>query len=169
MRDEDAGGSAAGGQPGEAGGGPSPVPEHALLRVTDELAIPLAELSYRATRSGGPGGQHVNTSATRVELEFDVVNSPSLTEQQRQRIAERLQNRIDGSGMLRLASSAQRSQHQNREDVTARFARLLADALRERKRRRKTRVPKAAREARLKEKKKRSQVKKGRGPVKGDE
>jgi ribosome-associated protein len=161
MSAEDAGGSAAEGQP--------PVPEHALLRVTDELTIPLAELSYRATRSGGPGGQHVNTSATRVELEFDVGSSPSLTEQQRTRIMEQLQNRIDGSGILRLASSAQRSQHQNREDVTARLARLLAEALHERKRRRKTRVPKAAKEARLKEKKKRSQVKKGRGPVRRDE
>jgi ribosome-associated protein len=98
-----------------------------------------------------------------------VHNSPSLTEQQRSRIMERLQTRIDGAGILRLASSARRSQHQNREDVTGRLARLLADALHEQKPRRRTKVPKAAKEARLKAKKKRSQVKKRRGPVAPDE
>jgi ribosome-associated protein len=147
----------------------SVVPEHALLRVTDELVIPLAELTYRATRSGGPGGQHVNTSSTRVELEFDVGASPSLSDAQRSRIMERLATRIDSAGILRLASSSSRSQHQNREDVTGRLAGLLADALHERKPRRKTRVPRSVKEARLKEKKKRSQVKKRRGPVAPDE
>jgi ribosome-associated protein len=147
----------------------SAVPEHALVRVTEELAIPLAELAYRATRSGGPGGQHVNTSSTRVELEFAVGDSPSLTEAQRARIMDRLATRIDSAGILRLASSSSRSQHQNREDVTARLARLLAVALHEPKARRKTRVPRAAKEARLKEKKKRSRVKKQRGPVTPDE
>lgn len=106
----------------------------------------------------------MNTSSTRVEVEYDVVASGALTESQRSRILERLANRIDGAGVLRLASSGSRSQHQNREDVTARLARLLADALRERKPRRKTKVPRAAKEARLREKKKRSQVKKKRGP-----
>jgi ribosome-associated protein len=145
------------------------VPEHALLRITDTLAIPLAELDFRATRSGGPGGQHVNTSSTRVELIFNVAASPSLTDAQRARIMERLATRIDGSGVLRLGSSAQRSQYQNREDVTARFAKLMADALRERKPRKKTKVPRAAKEQRLQQKKKRAQVKKHRGPVAGDE
>lgn len=149
----------------ESGESEAAVPEHALLRVTDELAIPLAELRYRATRSGGPGGQHVNTSSTRIELEFDVGASPSLTDAQRARIMERLASRIDGAGTLRLASSGSRSQHQNREDVTARLARLLDDALRERKPRRRTRVPRAAKEARLQQKKKRAETKKRRGPV----
>jgi ribosome-associated protein len=170
-------GAATGGDPRGAGpdgdpGGTEPaaqVPEHALLRVSDELVIPRAELGYRATRSGGPGGQHVNTSSTRVELEFDVGASPSLTDAQRARITERLAGRIDSTGVLRLASSGSRSQHQNREDVTARLARLLADALKERKPRRRTKVPKAVKEARLRAKKKRSQVKKDRGPVRGDE
>jgi ribosome-associated protein len=146
----------------------SAVPEHALLHVNDELSIPLAELRYRAVRAGGPGGQHVNTSSTKVELEFDVGASAALSEEQRARILERLATRIDAGGTLRLASASSRSQHQNREDVTARLARLLGDALRERKPRRKTKVPRAAKEARLKEKKHRSDVKKHRGPV-GDE
>jgi ribosome-associated protein len=144
-------------------------PEHALVRVSAELAIPLSELTYRATRSGGPGGQHVNTSATRVELLFDVASSPSLDDRQRARIMEQLANRVDGDGVLRLASSAQRSQHQNREDVTQRFVTLVADALVERAPRRKTKMPRAAKEARLKEKKKRAQVKKHRGPVSPEE
>lgn len=145
------------------------VPEHALLRISDELAIPLAELGYSATRSGGPGGQHVNTSSTRIELTFDVAASPSLSEAQRARIMERLATRIDGAGILRLASAASRSQHQNREDATARLASLLGDALRERKPRRRTRVPRAAKEARLQQKKKRAEVKRRRGPVAPEE
>lgn len=145
------------------------VPEHALLRVNDDLAIPLAEIRYRATRSGGPGGQHVNTSATKVELEFDVAASPSLTDIQRARIQERLANRIDGAGVLRLSSSSSRSQYQNREDATERLARLIADALKERKARRRTKMPRAAKEARLKEKKKRAETKKTRGRPGSDE
>jgi len=145
------------------------IPEHALLRVNDALSIPLAELTYRATRSGGPGGQHVNTSSTRIELEFDVGASPSLSDVQRARIQERLATRIDGSGILRLASSSSRSQHQNREDVTARLARILDEALREQKPRRRTKVPRAAKQARLDEKKKRSRVKKERGQVRLDD
>jgi ribosome-associated protein len=145
------------------------VPEHALLRVNDDLAIPLAEISYRASRSGGPGGQHVNTSSTKIELEYDVGRSAALTDVQRVRIQERLANRIDGDGVLRLSSSGSRSQFQNREDATARLARLLEDALKERKRRRKTKVPRAAKEARLKEKKRRAKTKKERGPVARDD
>lgn len=145
------------------------VPEHALLRVNDALAIPLAEIRYRASRSGGPGGQHVNTSSTKIELEFDVASSPSLSDVQRARIQDRLANRIDADGVLRLSSSGSRSQHQNREDATERLAALLADALKERKRRRRTKVPKRAKEARLKEKKKRAETKKARGPVARDD
>jgi ribosome-associated protein len=144
-------------------------PEHTLLRVNDTLTIPLAEIGYKATRSGGPGGQHVNTSSTRIELEFDVGSSRALTDAQRATIMERLATRIDGNGILRLASSSSRSQHQNREDVTARLGRILADALKEQKPRRRTKVPRAAKEARLQDKKKRARVKKDRGPVSGDE
>jgi ribosome-associated protein len=139
------------------------------LVVNDSLSIPLAELRFRATRSGGPGGQHVNTSSTRVELEYDVANSPSLDEDQRTRIFERLAGRIDSSGVLRLASSRSRSQYRNREDVTARLGRMLAEALRERKSRRPTKPTRAAKEARLDAKRRRARVKKDRGPVSRDE
>jgi ribosome-associated protein len=141
----------------------------APLRISDELSIPLAELTYRASRAGGPGGQHVNTSATRVELSFDVSASPSLSAAQRARILERLANRIDSAGVLRLVSGTRRSQLRNREDVTARFARLLAAALKERTPRRRTTVPRAASEARLKSKRTRSEVKRQRKPVTPEE
>jgi len=144
---------------------PGVVPEHALLRVTDDLVIPLAELEYRASRSGGAGGQHVNTSSTRIEVELNVATSPSFTDAQRARILEKLATRIDSAGILHLTSSGSRSQFQNKEDVTARLARLLAEALKERKPRRKTKVPRATKEARLREKKKRSQTKKDRGSI----
>ena len=143
--------------------------ERDVIVVNDELTVPRAELRYRATRSGGPGGQHVNTSSTRVELEFDVDRSPSLTDAQRATIRARLPNRIAADGVLRLSSRTSRSQHRNREDVTARFQRLLADALRERKPRKRTKTPRAVKEARLREKKRRAQVKKQRGPVSPDE
>lgn len=138
-----------------------------VIRITGGVAVPRSELTFRATRGGGPGGQHVNTSATRVELTWDVANTTALTEEQRARVLQKLANRIDESGTLRLVASENRSQHQNREAVTARFQDLLAWALRTPRPRKRTRPPKAAKEKRLKQKKHRSEVKKlrGRPPV----
>jgi ribosome-associated protein len=138
------------------------------LRVTDTVVVPRTELDYRASRSGGPGGQHVNTSSTRIELIWDVAGTPSLTEAQRARVQEKLANRINAEGRLLLAESGSRSQLQNREVVTARFVELLADALHVPRPRRKTRLPKAERERRLQAKKRRSEVKRLRGPVTRD-
>ncbi|HEX2211831.1 MAG TPA: alternative ribosome rescue aminoacyl-tRNA hydrolase ArfB [Longimicrobium sp.] len=145
------------------------MPEETVLQINDSLWIPRAELTYRATRSGGPGGQHVNTSSSRVELAWDVGASPSLTDEQRARIQEKLANRINGEGVLLMSSSEQRSQHQNRELVTARFAELVAQALVVPKKRIKTKPSRAAKAARLDEKKKRSAVKKMRGAIRHDE
>src|SRR6478672_9598591 len=96
-----------------------------FLQVTPQLRISSVELDYRASRSGGPGGQHVNTSSTRVELWWDVAASPALSEPQRQRLLSRLANRLDGSGRLRLVSSGSRSQLRNREEVTERLRELV--------------------------------------------
>jgi len=142
---------------------------HPLLAVDDSLWVPRAELDFRASRSGGPGGQHVNTSSTRVELTWDVAGSPSLTEAQRARILEKLANRIDGEGVLRLAASEHRSQHQNREAAVRRFVELVRQALHVPKPRKKTRPTRASREVRLRAKKHRSEVKRMRGSVRGDE
>lgn len=145
------------------------VDDTTVVQINDSLWIPRAELTYRATRSGGPGGQHVNTSSSRVELAWDVGASPSLTDDQRARIQEKLANRINSEGVLLMSSSEQRSQHQNRESVTARFAELVAQALVIPKKRIKTRPSRASKEARLDDKKKRSAVKKMRGGIRHDE
>src|SRR6185295_11453071 len=92
-----------------------------FLDVAPDLRVPLAELEFRASRSGGPGGQHVNTSSTRVEVTWDVASSAALSAEQRQRLLARLASRLDGSGRLRLVSSSTRSQLRNREDVTERL------------------------------------------------
>ena len=136
--------------------------DDALLTVNDQLSIPRAELTYRATRSGGPGGQHVNTSSTRVELAWDVEASPSLGDEERARIREKLSNRISGEGVLLLAASEHRSQNRNKEAVTERFVELVRQALVVPKPRKKTRPGRAAREARLHAKKHRSEVKRRR-------
>ena len=140
-----------------------------LLRVSPALVIPLSELEYRATRSGGPGGQHVNTSSTRIELYWNVAASPSLTDEQRALILAKLSGRIDGAGVLRVVASTQRSQLQNREEATERLRSLVAGALRIPKKRKKTKPSKAAREARLRAKKMRSQIKSSRGPVRPED
>ncbi len=139
--------------------------DESVLPINDSLWLPRGELDFRATRSGGPGGQHVNTSSTRVELTWNVAGSPSLTEEQRSRILEKLANRIDGEGVLRLTEGGSRSQHQNREAVTERLQELLRQALHVPKVRKKTRPPRAAREQRLQAKKRRSETKRMRGPV----
>lgn len=139
-----------------------------LLHVTPELALPRAELSYRASRAGGPGGQHVNTSSTRVELVWDVASSPSVSDEQRARILEKLANRISGEGLLLLAASDSRSQHQNREAVTGRFVELLRQALHVPRPRKRTRPTRASREKRIRAKKHRSEVKRSRGRVDED-
>ncbi|HET7601066.1 MAG TPA: alternative ribosome rescue aminoacyl-tRNA hydrolase ArfB [Gemmatimonadales bacterium] len=139
------------------------------LRITDALAIPLAELEYRATRSGGPGGQHVNTSATRVELVWDVARSAALDDATRARLLGRLANRLDSTGRLRLVSSGSRSQFQNREDVTARLVGIVARALTVPKPRKRTRPTAASKARRLERKRRRGALKRERRAPADDE
>src|SRR5213075_2639473 len=84
-------------------------------RINGHLAIPRAELTVRASRSGGPGGQHVNTSSTRIEVVWNVATSRVLRDADRQRLLEKLAARLDGEGNLRIVASDSRSQRQNRE------------------------------------------------------
>lgn len=132
------------------------------LEITPELRLPLAELEYRASRSGGPGGQHVNTSSTRVEVWWDVAGSPSLSEDQRSRLLARLAPRLDTSGRLRLVSSGSRSQLRNREEVTARLQEVVAAALHVPRKRKRTRPSRAAKAARLEAKRRRGTIKRER-------
>jgi ribosome-associated protein len=103
-----------------------------------------------------------------VELLWDVIGSAALSDAQRARILNKLKTRIAEDGVLRLTSSGSRSQHQNKEDVTERFARLIEQALHQPKPRRKTRPSKASKEARLKQKKQRAETKRRRGRVEED-
>ncbi len=130
--------------------------------ISGNLIVPANELRFRYSRSGGPGGQHVNRTETRVELLFDVAHSPSLSEGQRGRLLDRLAGRLDRDGMLHIVSSATRSQLENRADAMARFRALLQSALRPSKRRLATQPTAASRERRLESKKRRGQVKAGR-------
>ncbi len=145
------------------------MPDSSSLEVSPVLRLPLGELEYRASRSGGPGGQHVNTSSTRVELWWDVAQSPSLTEAQRQRLLSRLATRLDGRGRLRLVSGGSRSQLRNREEVTERLCELVAAALIVPKVRKRTRPPRAAKAARLESKRRRAATKRDRRAPRGDD
>ncbi len=127
-----------------------------VLRVTRTLAIPVDELAWRFTTSGGPGGQHANRSSTRAEVRFDVTASPSLGPRQRARLLERL------GPVVRAASGDERSQARNRQAALERLRVRLADALRDRKARVPTAPSGAARARRLEDKRRRSARKRER-------
>jgi len=133
-----------------------------VLKITDGLAIPLDELRFTASLSSGPGGQNVNRVHTRITLWFDVVNSPSLSEDQKALILRRLASRVSKEGVLRVVSQETRSQAANREAASERFAELLRTALQQEPARRKTRVSRMAKLKRLAEKRRRSVLKRER-------
>ena len=133
-----------------------------MIEVTDQISIPKQELRFTASRSGGPGGQHVNKVSTRVSLWFDVANSPSLSDEQKQLIFRRLTTRINKQGVLQVVAQQGRSQMTNRARAIERFVELLRKALKKKKMRRPTRIPRAAKERRLMEKKARGRVKRDR-------
>ena len=145
------------------------MPPFTVLEINADLSIPLSELTYRATRAGGPGGQHVNTSASRVEVVWDVADSRALDDDQRQRLLSRLESRLDSEGKLRLVASDRRSQLQNKESATERLRDVVARALVVPKKRKKSGVPRAEKARRLEQKRRRSEIKSRRRPVKGDE
>ena len=138
------------------------MPKEGMLAVTGTVSIPRAELQYRATRAGGAGGQHVNTSSTRIELLWNVTTSQALDDESRARVAAKLASRLDSEGSIRVVSSARRSQAQNREAAEARLAELVRGALAIPRRRRPTKPTRASKEARLGEKRKRSETKRQR-------
>ena len=128
----------------------------AFLRVTPTCVVRMDELQWRFSASGGPGGQHVNTANTRVEVRFDVSGSPSLGPRQRARLLERLGPEV------RVVASDERSQLRNRELALERLRSRLAEALRVETPRRPTKPTKAAKERRLEQKRHRSETKRRR-------
>ena len=134
-----------------------------MIEITEDLSIPDGEVEVTVSTSSGPGGQNVNRVRTRVTLSFNVAGSPSLSEDQRDRIVEKLANRIDRQGNLRVRCQRHRTQAQNRTEAFSRLADLLRNALREAPARKQTRMPRAADERRLEEKRRRSRLKDLRG------
>ncbi len=130
--------------------------------VTTAVSIPPGELDARATKSGGPGGQHVNTSSTRVELLWRLAESRAVDEEQRARLQLKLAARLDSEGNVRVVASDTRSQRQNRILAEERLADLVRRALAIPKKRRKTAPTRSSIERRLTDKRMRSQRKKDR-------
>ncbi len=133
------------------------------LVLDAHLTIPDEELSFAASRSGGPGGQNVNKVSTRVTVFFDVSNSSVLTTEQKRRILDRLASRVSREGVLRVVSQQARTQLANRRAALERMAELIRGALAERRKRVPTAPGRAARDERLAEKKRRSRIKHLRG------
>jgi ribosome-associated protein len=141
-----------------------------MIEITPELAIPEGELTFTASRSGGPGGQNVNKVATKVTLLFDVSGSQNLSSAQRVRIRERLATRIGRDGVLRVVSQRHRTQAANRAAALERFVELLRVALAEEPPRVPTRPTRGAKERRVASKKLRGRLKQRRTqPVSLDE
>ncbi|GAA3864374.1 alternative ribosome rescue aminoacyl-tRNA hydrolase ArfB [Streptomyces lacrimifluminis] len=130
--------------------------------IRGSVSLPEAELMWRFSRSGGPGGQHVNTSDSKVELSLDLANTEALPEVWKQRALERLAGRLV-DGVVTVRSSEHRSQWRNRETAAVRLAALLAEATAPPpKPRTPTRIPRGINERRLRQKKARADVKRGR-------
>ncbi len=133
-----------------------------VLVISDQLSIPRAELEVKASRSSGAGGQHVNKTSSRVEIAWNVATSPSLSGEQRQLLTERLASRLSAEGSIRVVSSDTRSQLRNREHAESRLIELVRRGLTVAKRRKATKRPRRANEARLTVKKKQSDKKRER-------
>ena len=114
------------------------------LAVNADVSIPRTELQFRATRAGGAGGQHVNTSSTRIELLWDLPHSTAVSEEQRDRLQSKLAARLDAEGHVRVVASDRRSQQQNRQSAETRLAELVRSALVIPKKRRPTKPTRAS-------------------------
>jgi len=133
------------------------------LHVHRGLEVPLSEISWRATTSGGPGGQHANRTLSRVEVQFDVAASPTLGPRQRARLLERL------GPVVRASASESRSQARNRELALARLATKLDSGLRVQPVRTPTRPTKSSQARRVEGKRRRAQTKRQRRPPREDD
>ena len=137
-----------------------------MIPIKNGISIPEDEVTFTASRSGGPGGQNVNKVSSKVTLAFNLFGSGALSEEQKLTIAAKLATRINKEGILQVVSQRTRSQDLNRADAVQRFSELLRNALTPKPVRVKTRKPKAAAEQRLDQKRKQSAKKQTRS-VKG--
>jgi len=133
-----------------------------MIRVSRTIVIDESELEERFARASGPGGQHVNRSATAVQLRFDAANSPSLPDDVRYRLMRLAGNRVTDAGVLVIDAQRYRSQNRNRQDARRRLVDLVRRASVPPKVRRRTRPTGASKERRLRETQRRSEAKKSR-------
>ena len=129
------------------------------IKLPYGVSVPETELELRTARSGGPGGQSVNTTDSKVELRWDVATSSALSDTQRNRLLDRLSSRLTQDGVLILTGSEHKSQHRNREAVLSRFEAIVGEALEPPRQRRRTRPTRGSKERRLKQKKHRGKIK----------
>ena len=135
-----------------------------IIKITERLFIPEDELYFTASRSSGAGGQNVNKVSTRITLWFDVLKSPTLSEEEKQQILKKLSTRMNKAGVLWVNAQQTRSQVSNRELALQRFVELIELALTKPRFRKKTRISRRVQEERIAEKKRRSRVKASRSP-----
>jgi ribosome-associated protein len=138
------------------------------LRVNSQISIPRGEIRFSFVRSSGPGGQNVNKVASKAVMRWSPGKCAALTEEVRARLIAQNARRLNDRGELVLASQRFRDQGKNIEDCLDKLRALVAAAAVAPKKRKKTRLPKGAREARLRQKRATSERKQGRGPVRDD-
>jgi ribosome-associated protein len=132
------------------------------IPIKNSIVIPYHELEITTSRSGGPGGQHVNKTETRITVRWNVKETSVLTEQLKERVLKNLESRLTANGDLIIHNRESRSQLQNKKNAFAHLAAIVRKALFVPKKRMKTKVPKKEKEKRLQEKKRRGDIKKER-------
>ena len=140
-----------------------------MLRINAAITIPASEIALSFVRADGPGGQHVNKTATAVQLRFDVRNSPSLPDDVRRRLIQLAGRRMTAEGVLVIDARSQRSQHQNRQDAMSRLKNLIVAATQPPRPRRPTIPSAASRRRRLETKRRRARLKQSRRSVRSND
>jgi len=131
-----------------------------MIEINNKIFIPETELQFNFIRSSGPGGQNVNKVSTAVQLRFDIINSPSLSDELKRRLIVKSGNKVTKEGILIIEAKRFRTQESNKQDAIERFTELIRKAGRKPKKRIKTKPSYKSKQKRIEEKKKRSETKK---------